>query len=78
MQKNKTGDSKVESNDNTEIPDGGKHQTSPASLRRNRVRNGELSGDFMQWNTVERAIKTEAETHEHNKKEWASPVGLCL
>ena len=33
-QKNKRGDSKVESNDSTEIPDRGKHQTSPASIRR--------------------------------------------
>ena len=32
-QKNKTGDSKVESNDSPEIPDRGRHQTSPASLR---------------------------------------------
>ena len=29
----------------------------------------------MEWNTVERAIKTEIE--EQNKKEWASSVGLC-
>ena len=32
-QKNKTGDSKVESNDSPEIPDRGRHQTFPASLR---------------------------------------------
>ena len=32
-QKNKRGDSKVESNDSPEIPDRGRHQTSPASLR---------------------------------------------
>ena len=32
-QKNKRGDSKVESNDSPEIPDGGRHQTTPASLR---------------------------------------------
>ena len=32
-QKNKRGDSKVESNDSSEIPDRGRHQTSPASLR---------------------------------------------
>ena len=32
MQKNKRGDSKVESNDRPEIPDWGRHQTSPASL----------------------------------------------
>ena len=31
-QKNKRGDSKVESNDSPEIPDRGRHQTSPASL----------------------------------------------
>ena len=31
-QKNKRGDSKVESNDNHEIPDRERHQTSPASL----------------------------------------------
>ena len=32
-QRNKTGDSKVESNDSPEIPDRGRHQTSPASLQ---------------------------------------------
>ena len=32
-QKNKRGDSKVESNDSPEIPDRGRHQTSPASPR---------------------------------------------
>ena len=32
-QKNKRGDSKVESSDSPEIPTGGRHQTSPASLR---------------------------------------------
>ena len=30
---NKGGDSKLESNDSPEIPDGGRHQTSPASLQ---------------------------------------------
>ena len=39
--------------------------------------NGELSGEFMEWNTVERAIKTEKQTQEENKKEWASSVGSC-
>ena len=33
------------------------------------------SGEFMEWNTVERAIKTEIST-DQNKKEWAK-VGLC-
>ena len=32
--KHKRGDIKVESNDSPEIPDEGRHQTSPASLRR--------------------------------------------
>ena len=32
-QKNKRGDSKMESDDNPEIPDEGRHQTSPVSLR---------------------------------------------
>ena len=32
----------------------------------------ELSGEFMEWNTAERAIKA-----EENKKKWASSVGLC-
>ena len=35
----------------------------------------------MQWNTVEKAIKTEADTttgeKKKKKKEWASSVGLC-
>ena len=31
----------------------------------------------MEWNTVERGIKTETEKKEQNKKEWASSVGLC-
>ena len=30
----------------------------------------------MEWNTVERAIRQE-QTHEQNKKEWESSVGLC-
>ena len=32
-QKNKKGDRKVESNDSTKIPEGGKHQISPASFQ---------------------------------------------
>ena len=39
--------------------------------------NGELSGEFMEWNKVERAIR-EKLTQEQNKKEWASSVDLFL
>ena len=32
----------------------------------------------MEWNTVERAMKTEMDTGtELKKKEWARSVGLC-
>jgi len=31
----------------------------------------------MERNTVERAIKTDTQTQEQNKKEWASSAGLC-
>ena len=37
-QKNKRGDSKMKSNDSPEIPDRGRHQTSPASLRGESVK----------------------------------------
>ena len=39
--------------------------------------NGELSGECMEWNTAERAIKRQKQTQEQNEKEWASSVGLC-
>ena len=37
----------------------------------------ELSGEFMECNTVERAIKTETDKRTE-QKEWASSVGSCL
>ena len=39
--------------------------------------SGELSGEFIEGNTVESAVKTEIDTREQNNKEWASSVGLC-
>ena len=36
--------------------------------------NGELSGEFMEWDTVGSEI-TQKKTQEHNKIEWASSVG---
>ena len=39
--------------------------------------SGELSGEFMERNTVERATKTKKQTQKQHKKEWASSVGLC-
>ena len=40
--------------------------------------SGELSGEFMENNTVEMAIMTETDTRtEKKKKEWASSVGVC-
>ena len=37
----------------------------------------ELSGEFMEGNTVERA-RRQKQTQEQYKQEWASLVGLCL
>ena len=46
-------------------------------IGRTEWESGELSGEFMELNTVERAIKTETDT-KTGKKEWASSVGLFL
>ena len=45
--------------------------------RRTKLESGKLLGEFMESNTVERAIKPKKKTHEQNKNEWTSSVGLC-
>ena len=51
------------------------YQQSALPLGHTGSQGGELSGEFMDWNTDGRAIKTEIE-QEGIKKEWASAVGL--
>ena len=45
--------------------------------KRTEWESGELSGEFIEWNTVARAIETDTYTRTELKKR-ASSVGLCL
>ena len=54
-------------------------RTSKAEIRPEELseKGGELLGEFMERNTVERAKKTETDTRTEGE-EWASSVGLYL